>query len=119
MVPADAGRSFVELADAPSAADGPDRPEQLAAYLDLLRRAYARDPRVVGSASGRAYRLWQAGRFTSLRALLSWQIGQLGFGAQAVLDLQAMAAADRLRALTTVLQGVADGRPRAELIAEL
>jgi hypothetical protein len=119
LVRTDGGRSLVELTGAPSAADGPDEAGQLPAYLELLKRAYARDPRVVGGASGTAYRLWQAGRFTSLRALLSWQIGQLGFGAQAVLDLQAVAAADRLRALSTVLRGVADGRPRAELISEV
>ena len=73
---------------------------------------------MLGAESGSAYRLWQAGRFTSLRALLSWQIGQLGFGAQAVIDLQAVAWPDRLFALTQVLQGVADGRPLDELTAE-
>jgi hypothetical protein len=50
---------------------------------------------------------------------MSWQIGQLGFGAQAVLDLQAIAWPDRLRALTLVLHGVADGRPLAEVTAEV
>ncbi len=115
------------MAPAPSAAEAAGRGlpapgeerERLSAYLELLRRAYARDTRVVGTASGSAYRLWQAGRFTSLRALMSWQIGQLGFGAQAVLDLQAIAWPDRLRALTLVLQGVADGRPLAEVTAEV
>ena len=37
---------------------------------------------------------------------------------QTVLDLQAIAWPDRLRALTLVLQGVADGRPLAEMRAE-
>jgi hypothetical protein len=113
----EAGRALVTLAAAPSAADQSAFGD-LVAYLELLRRAYARDTRVVGTASGSAYRLWQAGRFTSLRALLSWQIGQLGFGAQAVLDLQAVAWPDRLRALTLVLQGVADGRPLPEATDE-
>ena len=72
----------------------------------------------MGTATGFAYRLWQAGRFTSLRALMSWQIGLLAFGSQAVLDLQAIAWPDRLRALTLVLQGVADGRPLAEVRTE-
>jgi hypothetical protein len=53
-----------------------------------------------------------------LRALMSWQIGQLGFGAQTVLDLQAIAWPERLRALTMVLQGVAGGRQLAEMTAE-
>jgi len=120
------GRSLIALAPAPSAAEAAgrglpapgDQQERLSAYLELLRRAYARDTRVVGTASGSAYRLWQAGRFASLRALMSWQIGQLGFGAQAVLDLQAIAWPDRLRALSLVLQGVADGRPLPEVTAE-
>ncbi|MFT4164589.1 MAG: hypothetical protein QM650_05055 [Microlunatus sp.] len=126
VLPGEAGRSLVELAPAPSAAEaagqGLPEPEaereQLSAYLELLHRAYARDSRVVGTATGSAYRLWQASRFTSLRALLSWQIGQLGFGAQAVLDLQAIAWPDRLQALTLVLRGVADGRPLATVTAE-
>ena len=49
---------------------------------------------------------------------MSWQIGQLGFGAQAVLDLQAIAWPDRLQALTLVLRGVADGRPLETVTAE-
>ena len=126
VVPGEAGRSLLELGPAPSAAEaaGHGLPEpreerdQLSAYVDLLRRAYARDRFVVGTASGTAYRLWQAGRFTSLQALMSWQIGQLGFGAQAVIDLQAIAWPERLRALTTVLQAVADGRPLKEAVVE-
>jgi hypothetical protein len=120
------GRSLVELVPAPSAAEYAGRglpepreaKERLSAYQQLLRQAYARNTRVVGNMSGTAYRLWQAGRFTSLRALMSWQIGQLGFGAQTVLDLQAVAWPDRLRALTLVLEGVADGRPLADVTAE-
>lgn len=126
VVPGEAGRSLVELAAAPSAAEAlgrglPEAQEErelLTTHLELLGRAYARNALVVGTASGTAYRLWQAGRFTSLRALLSWQIGQLGFGAQTVLDLQAIAWPDRLRALTLVLQGVADGLPLADARAQ-
>ncbi len=126
VLPGEAGRSLVELAPAPSAAEAAGRGlpepaeerEQLSTYLELLHRAHARDSRVVGTATGSAYRLWQASRFTSLRALMSWQIGQLGFGAQAVLDLQAIAWPDRLQALTLVLRGVADGRPLETVTAE-
>ena len=126
VVPGETVRSLVELVPAPSASEaagqGLPKPreaqQRLSAYLQLLRQAYARDTCVVGTATGFAYRLWQAGRFTSLRALMSWQIGQLAFGAQTVLDLQAIAWPDRLRALTLVLQGVADGRPLAEVRAE-
>lgn len=118
VLPGEAGRSLVELAPAPSAAEAAgqglpepeEEREQLSVYLEVLHRAYARNSRVVGTATGSAYRLWQASRFSSLRALMSWQIGQLGFGAQAVLDLQAIAWPDRLQALTLVLRGVADGR---------
>lgn len=127
VIRGEARRYLITLAPAPSTAEATGRGlpapgeerERLSAYLELLRRAYARDTRVAGAASGSAYRLWQAGRFTSLRALMSWQIGQLGFGAQAVLDLQAIAWPDRLRALTLVLQGVADGRPLADVTAEV
>ena len=49
---------------------------------------------------------------------MSWQIGQLGFAAQTVLDLQAINWPDRLSALTQVLQSVADGRPLSEARAE-
>ena len=126
VLPGERGLSLVELVPAPSAAEYAGRglpepreaQERLSAYLQLLGQAYARDTRVVGTMTGIAYRLWQAGRFTSLRALMSWQIGQLAFGAQTVLDLQAIAWPDRLRALTLVLQGVADGRPLAEMRAE-
>lgn len=122
VVPGVAGRSLVVLAPAPSAEEAAGRAlpepveerERLSAYLELLRLAYARDSRVLGTSSGSAHRLWQAGRFTSLRALLSWQIGQLGFSAQSVLDLQAIAWPDRLRALTQVLQTVVGGRPLSE-----
>ena len=126
VVPGEAGRSLVELVPAPSADEATGRGlpepgeerEQLSAYVELLRRAYGRNTRGLGNATGSAYRLWQAGRFTSLRALMSWQIGQLGFGAQAVLDLQAIAWADRLRALTLVLQGVSEGRALEDVTAE-
>lgn len=115
VVAGEAGRSLVELGPVPSAAEYVREPlelrEEFSAYVDLLGRAHTRDIRVTGTASGSAYRLWQAKRFTSLRALMSWQIGQLEFGAQAVLDLQAIAWPDRLRALTHVLRAVADGRP--------
>lgn len=124
VVPGEAGRSLVELVPAPSAAEGHGLPdpreerERLLGYVALLGRAHARDKRVTGTASGPAYRLWQAGRFTSLPALMSWQIGQLGFDARTVIDLQAIAWPDRLRALTRVLQMVADGRPLEEARAE-
>lgn len=122
VVPGEAGRSLIELVPAPSAEEAAGRglpePEEerrlLATYLDLLRRASGRDQDVTGTASGAAYRLWLAGRFTSLRALLSWQIGQLGFGAQTVLDLQAIAWPDRFAALTAVLRAVAEGRTLGE-----
>lgn len=125
VLPGEAGRSLVELAPAPSAEEAAGRglPEpdderrRLSDYLELLRRAYARDPAVMGTASGTAYRLWEAGRFTSLRALMSWQIGQLGFGAQTVLELQAIAWPARISALTLALQAVADGRPLREATA--
>jgi hypothetical protein len=96
----------------------PREAKERSAYLELLNQAYARDTCVVGTATGFAYRLWQAGRFTSLRALMSWQIGQLGFGVQTVFDLQAISWPDRLRALTLLLQGVADGRPLSDMRAE-
>jgi hypothetical protein len=126
VVPGEAGRSLVELIPAPSAEEAAGRglpePEEerrrLSTYRELLQRAFARDPHVMGTATGMAYRLWQAGRFTSLPALLSWQIGQLGFGAQTVLDLQAIAWPARFDALTRVLQAVADGRPLGEARAE-
>lgn len=122
VLPGQSGRSLVELVPAPSAAEGAGRnlpePDEerrlLSAYLQTLREAYARDPRVMGAASGSAHRLWQAGRFTSLPALMSWQIGQLGLDAQTVLDLQAVTWPHRLRALTQVVQAVADGRPLRE-----
>lgn len=125
VVPGEAGRSLVELVPAPSAEEAAGRGlpepgeqrERLSAYLELLRRAYTREPRVMGPVSGSAY-LWQAGCFTSLRALMSWQIGQLEVGTQTVLDLQAIAWPDRLRALTRVLQAVADGRPLSEAKTE-
>lgn len=50
---------------------------------------------------------------------MSWQTGQLGFGARAVLDLQAIAWPNRLRALTLLLQEVADGRPLPEVTTEV
>ena len=122
VVPGEAGRSLVELGPAPSAAETgaepPELHEKLPAYVDLLGRAYKRDTRVLGTASGPVYRLWQAGRFTSLRALMSWQIGLLAFRSQTVLDLQAVSWPVRYRALTHVLQAVADGRPLDEARSE-
>ena len=100
-------------ASQPTPAEGRER---LAAYVDLLGRAFAQDPMVMGPTSGQAYRLWQAGRFTSLRALLSWQIGQLPFAGQAILDLQAIAWPERLRWLDAVLTSVAIGGSLPEIV---
>ena len=126
VLPGQSGRSLVELTPAPSAEEAAGRglpePDEgrrlLAGYLETLDRACARDPRVMGAGSGSAYRLWQAGRFTSLPALMSWQIGHLGLDAQTVLDLQAVTWPQRLRALTQVLQDVAAGQPLREARTE-
>ena len=73
-------------------------------------------PRTHGSwlpASGQAFRLWQAGRFTSLQALLAWQIGELMFASQTVLDLQALAWPERLHFLSALIAMVAIWRVAA------
>ena len=94
----------VELDPAPSAVDAVavGQPaaverERLADYVARLGLAFAQDPRIMGPASGQAYRLWQAGRFTSLRALLSWQIGQLPFARSSPAARFGSRSAKRLR----------------------